>query len=87
MEAEALERAEAECLADSEVRGRRREREVIRRSELDCQYVERFAPLVRELFLGCPAGRKVAITSHACFKISVRIGRLEAGKSLDEEAV
>ena len=35
VEAEALEQAETECLADSEVRTRRREREAARRIELD----------------------------------------------------
>ena len=87
VEAKALERAEAECLTDSEVRARRRERDAVRRAELDRQYVERFALRVRELFPGCPAGREVAIAEHACLKYSGRIGRSEAGKSLDEEAV
>ena len=47
---QALEQAERECLADSEARGRRREREATRRAELDRQYVEQFALRVRELF-------------------------------------
>ncbi len=87
VEAEALERAEQECLADSEARARRREREAARRAELDRNYVERFALRVRELFHGCPAGREVAIAEHACLKYSGRIGRSTVGKSLDEEAV
>ncbi len=87
MEAEALERAEQECLADSEVRARRREREAERRAELDRHYVERFAFRVRELFPGCPAGREVVTAEHACLKYSGRIGRSAAGKSLEEEAV
>lgn len=87
VESEALERAEAECLADSEVRARRRDREAERRAELDRRYVERFALRVRELFPACPAGRERAIAEHACRKYSGRIGRSAAGKSLDEEAV
>jgi hypothetical protein len=87
VEEQALERAEAECLADSDVRARRREREAVRRAELDRQYVERFALRVRELFPGCPSGREVVIAEHACLKYSDRIGRSVAGKSLDEEAV
>ena len=87
VEAEALERAEAECLADSEVRARRREREAVRRAELDRRYVERFALRVRELFPGCPPERETVIAEHACLKYSSRIGRSAAGKSLDEEAV
>jgi len=46
-----MERAEAECLADGEVRARRREREAEWRvQQLDREYIERFAQRVRELF-------------------------------------
>jgi hypothetical protein len=87
VEAQALEQAEAECLADEEARARRREREALRRAELDHHYIEGFAHRVRELFPGCPAGRETAIAEHACLKYSGRIGRSAAGKSLDEEAI
>ncbi|MBA7691605.1 hypothetical protein ES703_100155 [subsurface metagenome] len=49
--------------------------------------MERFALRVHEFFPACPAGRKRAITEHACLKYSGRIGRSAAGKSLDEEAL
>jgi len=87
VEAEALERAEGECLADEEVRARRREREAARREELDQQYVQEFARRVRELYPRCPRGREVAIAEHACFKYSGRVGRSAAAKSYDEQAV
>jgi len=87
VESEALERAERECLADSESRARQRERERVRRAELDQEYVQRFATRVRELFPGCPSGTGVAISEHACLKYSGRVGRSAAAKSLDEEAV
>ena len=87
VEEQALEKAEEECLADSEVRERRRNREAIRREKLDRQYVEQFAQRVRELFPGCPAGREAAIAEHACQKFSGRVGRSAAAKSLDEAAV
>jgi hypothetical protein len=87
VKAEALEQAEQECLADSEARARRREREAARRTELDRQYVEQFARRVRALFPGCPAGREVSIAEHACLKYSGRVGRTAAAKSLDESAV
>ena len=87
VEEQAIERAETECLADSEVRARRREREAERRVQLDREYVERFAQRVRELFSACPAGRERAIAEHACRKYSGRIGRSAAGKRLDEEAI
>ena len=87
VEAEALEKAEQECLADSEARTRRREREAERRAELDRHYVERFAERVRQLFPSCPAGRELTIAEHACLKYSGRVGRSAAAKSLDESAV
>lgn len=87
VESKALEQAEEKCLADSEVRARRQEREAVRRAELDRQYVEDFAGRVRELFPGCPPGREVAIAEHACLKYSGRVGRSAAAKSLDESAI
>jgi hypothetical protein len=87
VEETALAQAEQECLADSEVRARRREREAIRRDELDRQYVEDFARRVRQLFPGCPAGRETVIAEHACLKYSDRVGRSAAAKSLAESAI
>ena len=84
---EALEQAEQECLADSEIRARRREREAARRADLDRRYVDQFAGRVRELFPGCPSGREVAIAEHACLKYSGRVGRTASAKSLDESAI
>ncbi|MBI3913080.1 MAG: DUF2293 domain-containing protein [Chloroflexi bacterium] len=87
VEAHGLEQAEQECLADSEARTRRREREAARRGELDHEYVARFAARVRELFPRSPAGREVTIAEHACLKYSGRVGRSAAAKSLAETAV
>jgi hypothetical protein len=87
VEAGALEQAEQECLADEEVRARRREREAVRREQLDQQYVQQFAERVRELFPRCPPGREVAIAEHACLKYSGRVGRSAAAKSFDEQAI
>jgi hypothetical protein len=87
VEAQALEQAEEECLADADARARRREREAARRTELDREYVQRFAARVRELYPRCPPGREVEIAEHACLKYSGRVGRSAAAKSLDEEAV
>jgi len=87
VEGQALEKAEAECLADSEVRKRRQERAAVRREELDQQYVEQFSRQVRELFPGCPTGREREIAEHACLKYSGRVGRSAFAKHLDEEAI
>ena len=87
VEREALEQAEEECLADAEIRARRREREAERRAELDQRYVGQFAERVRELYPRCPPGRELAIAEHACLKYSGRVGRSAAAKSLDEGAI
>jgi hypothetical protein len=87
VEEAALAQAEQECLADEEIRARRREREAARRAELDRQYVQQFAERVRELYPGCPPGREIAIAEHACLKYSGRVGRSAAAKSLEEEAI
>ncbi|MBE0428227.1 MAG: DUF2293 domain-containing protein [Nitrospirae bacterium] len=87
LEETALEKAEKECLADDEVRARRREREAKRRAELDYKYIERFAKRVQELFPLCPSGREIVIAEHACLKYSGRIGRTATAKSLEENAI
>ena len=83
----ALEQAEAECLADAEIRLRRAERERIRREDLDQQYIEAFASCLRALFPRCPPEREFEIAQHACRKYSGRVGRSAAAKTFDEHAV
>lgn len=89
VEEEALERAEQECLADKDVRERRRERDAERRVRLDEAYVGKFAGRIRELYPNCPQGQGIerAIAEHACQKYSGRVGRSEAAKNLEEEAI
>jgi hypothetical protein len=84
VEEEALAKAEAQCLADSEVRERRNERSRERRAELDEKYINQFAKRIRELFPECPAGRELVIAEHACLKYSGRVGRSAEAKSLEE---
>jgi hypothetical protein len=87
VEEKALEKAEEDCLADQEIRERRREREAERRDESDQLCLEKFAGRVRELYPGCPKGREKEIAAHACRKYSHRVGRSASAKRLDEEAV
>ena len=70
VEEQALDQAEQECLADSEVRKRRRERDAIRRERLDVHYVQDVAARIRELYPGCPSGREQTIAEHACRTLS-----------------
>jgi hypothetical protein len=87
VEEPALQRAEQECVADAEIRARRKEREAERRPELDQEYVLQFAKRVRELFPHCPAGREHVIAEHACRKFSGRVGRSASAKRLDEASI
>ncbi len=61
VEAQALEQAEEECLADGEARARRGEREAARRAQLNHEYVKRFASRVHELFLGARLEEKLPL--------------------------
>ena len=87
VENEAVEQAERECEADAETREQRRARALLRREELDQEYVRRFAARVREIYAQCPAGREQPIAEHACRKYSGRVGRSAAAKDLEEQAI
>ena len=64
-----------------------RERDRIRRAELDVEFQARMAEEIRRLFPGCPAGRADEIARHAGERGSGRVGRSAAGRALDERAV
>lgn len=87
VESDALEKAEQECLSDADARAARRERESVRRVELDREYVTQFSRRVRDLFPNCPKDVETIIAEHACQKYSGRVGRSAAAKALDEKAV
>ncbi len=86
-EPEAIARAEEECLADAELRERRKLRDALRGEELDVEYVEEFARRILEQYPGCPEREATQIAEHACRKYSGRIGRTAAAKEFDEEAI
>jgi hypothetical protein len=87
VEEAALDAAEAACLADAEVRERRRERAAARRPLEDQQFQARFAAAILEQFPGCPAERAAGIARHAGQRGSGRVGRSRAGRATDPEAV
>ena len=87
VEETALKQAELECLADEEVRLKRRLREADRRAELDTAYIQSFTERTCQLFPGCPSETAVSIAEHACTKYSGRVGRSAAAKALDENAI
>ncbi|MBI4345409.1 MAG: DUF2293 domain-containing protein [Elusimicrobia bacterium] len=87
VEEAALEHAEAECLADTAVRARRREREEARRATHDTEFQAALARETTRLFPSCPPQRAEAIARHTGTRASGRVGRTAAGRALDPEAV
>jgi hypothetical protein len=86
-EPDAIAQAEQECLADSEVRERRRARDAQRRAVEDEQFIADLAVSVLAQFPGCPPERASRIAGHAGARSSGRIGRTSAGRALDRETV
>jgi hypothetical protein len=86
-EEQAIAAAEAECLADAELRERRRERDAQRRLVEDERFVADLAEAIRTQFPGCPPERADRIAQHAGARSSGRIGRTSAGRALDPDAV
>ena len=86
-EREAIEKASAECAADSEIRRVRAAANALRRAEMDQQYLAEFTATIRKLYPGCPAAEAARIADHACEKCSGRVGRSALAKRLDAEAV
>ncbi|GAA3809011.1 hypothetical protein GCM10023083_49740 [Streptomyces phyllanthi] len=87
VEEEALARAEERCLADAEVRRRRRIRDAGRRAEEDARFTDAFAAEILRLFPGCPTERARAVAAHAPVRGRGRVGRSAAGRTLSEVAV
>src|SRR5712664_3363401 len=84
VEEDALRKAESECLADAEVRARRKEREAGRRAVEDEALAWSMAEGIRRLFPRCPAEEAEAIARHATLRSSGRVGRTAAAKELEE---
>ncbi len=87
VEEEALDRAESECKADTRQREQRRIAAAIRRAELDEEYVLEFGRCVAQRYPECPPDEARRIAEHACRKFSGRVGRSEAARRFDPEAI
>lgn len=87
VEEEALERAEAECLADADRRAAQRERAADARARDDERLVEAFANAIRSRYPGCATDVARTIARHACARSSGRVGRTAGAKDLAEEAM
>lgn len=87
VEKNAIELAEDDCLADSEIRERRRERDSIRRELLDEQYVNKFAKHIRDYYPSIPQGIEIEIAEHSCLKNSGRVGRTADAKQFSQYTI
>ncbi|MEU2433396.1 MULTISPECIES: DUF2293 domain-containing protein [unclassified Streptomyces] len=87
VEEAALARAEAACLADADVRARRRERDAARRAAEDVRFTGTLTAEILRLFPSCPLDRALDIAAHTSVRGSGRVGRTAAGRALDEGAV
>jgi hypothetical protein len=83
----ALEQAEEECLADSEQRALRRERDAVHRAEYDRDLIVHMTGAILKLFPGCPRQEARTIAEHTARRGSGRVGRTHAGQSLEEGAL
>jgi len=87
VEESALEQAETECLADAEIRERRRIREGEKREVVDKEYVRKYGEQIRQYYPFMPLGLEVKIAEHACEKYSGRVGRSKEAKDFDEKSI
>jgi hypothetical protein len=86
-EVAALERAERECALDADERARERVREAVARRKQDGELVARMTKQIMALFPACPPKEAEAIAGHTSARGSGRVGRTEAGRKLDEQAL
>ncbi len=84
VEEHALKKAEAECLADADVRARRKARDAERRAGQDEALARSMANGIRRLFPRFPPEEAEAIAQHATLRRSGRVGRSAAAKEMEE---
>jgi hypothetical protein len=84
VEEHALKTAEAECLADAEVRARRKARAAERRAGEDEDLARSMADEIQRLFPRCPPEEAETIARRATLRRSGRVGRTAAAKEMEE---
>jgi len=87
VEAQALAKAEAECLVDESARARRRERDATRRVNEDLKLQQEMAAAISKLYPGCTTERASEIAQHAATRGSGRVGRSAGGRALKHDAL
>ena len=87
VEEAALDRADEECHADAAERLADREKASRRRAEQDRNLAARMTESILAIYPGCPLAEAQAIASHTSRRGSGRVGRTEAGRALQTEAL
>jgi hypothetical protein len=87
VEEPALALAEQQCMSDADARLRRRERDNVRRLQVDQNFQANLAKEIGRVFPSCPPDRAEAIAAHTGVRGSGRVGRSAAGRALDETAI
>jgi hypothetical protein len=87
VESAGVARAEQECSADAEDRGKARAAGALRRAEQDRVLVAQMTAQIATLFPRCPPKEAAAIAAHTAARGSGRVGRTVAGRSLDSQAL
>ena len=80
-------RAEEECLADAELRERRRASAAEKREVEEPAYVAAVTEAIRAAYPGCPPSEAERIAAWTCEKHSGRVGRSAAAKGFDPAAL
>ena len=83
----ALRPAGEECAADAPARARKRVASAEARKKEDAVTVEKMTAKIRAMFPGCPPSEAERIAAHTSVRGSGRIGRSEAGRKLDSDAL
>lgn len=83
----ALDKAGEECLNDADARLLKRERDAEKRALIDEKFVKDFAENIRKNYPNIPKNLEKEIANHACMKYSGRVGRTQAAKKFDDDAI
>ena len=87
VETSGLEKAERECLEDADQRAVARAHGADRRRKQDAELASQMTKQIARLFPGCPASEVAQVAEHTARRGSGRVGRTEAGRNLDENAL
>jgi hypothetical protein len=87
VESSALEIAEQACVQDTGDRAAARVRAAELRREQDRVLVMQMTKHIGALFPRCPPSERAAIAAHTAVRGSGRVGRTEAGRGLEQEAL